>query len=61
MNENEYSVIVDDVKIACEMTLGNALILVEALFQKWHNEVDMRISIQREDNRVRCIAEECKE
>ena len=54
MNDYEYSVIVDNVVIAKGMTIGNAMILVKALFQEWHNEDDMRISIQK--NLVeRCI------
>lgn len=57
MNDYEYSVIVDNVVIAKGMTIGNALILVKALFQEWHNESDMKISIQK--NLIeRCIASE---
>lgn len=47
MNDYEYSVIVDNVVIAKGMTIGNAMILVKALFQEWHNEDDMKISIQK--------------
>lgn len=56
MNDYEYSVIIDNVVIAKGMTIGNAIILVKALFQEWHNEDDMKISIQK--NLVeRCTAE----
>lgn len=47
MNDYEYSVIVDDVVIAKGMSIGNAMILVKALFQEWHNEDNMQIAIQR--------------
>ena len=47
MNDYEYSVIVDNVVIAKGMSIGNAMILVKALFQEWHNESDMKISIQK--------------
>ena len=47
LNDYEYSVIVDNVVIAKGMTIGNAMILVKALFQEWHNEDDMKISIQK--------------
>lgn len=54
MNDYEYSVIVDNVVIAKGMTIGNAVILLKALFQEWHNEDNMKISIQK--NLVeRCI------
>lgn len=52
MNEYTYSVIVDAEIIAKGMSLNNALIMVEALFQKWHSESDINISIQREDTSV---------
>ena len=47
MNDYEYSVIVDNVVIAKGMSIGNAMILVKALFQEWHNESDIKISIQK--------------
>ena len=47
MNDYEYSVILDNVVIAKGMTIGNAMILVKALFQEWHNESDIKISIQK--------------
>lgn len=52
MNEYRYSIIVDDEVIATGMLLSNALTMTEALFQKWHSEADITISIMREDNSV---------
>jgi len=52
MNECTYSVIVDNDVIAKGMTLSNALIMTEALFQKWHSESDIAITIQREDKNI---------
>lgn len=60
MNEYEYSVIVEHEVIAKGMTIGNAIILVEALFQKWHNESDMKICIQR-NLLERCIVTTAEE
>ena len=48
MNEYTYSVIVENEVIATGMTISNAIILVKALFQEWHNEADMKICIQRD-------------
>lgn len=48
MNDYEYSVIVENEVIASGMTLNNALVLVKALFQEWHNESTLKISIQRD-------------
>ena len=48
MNEYTYAVIVDDEVIAKGMTLSNAIIMVEALFNKWYSETDIVISIKRE-------------
>ena len=48
MNDYEYSIWVDGVIMAKGMTLGTALIFVEALFQKWHSETDTKICIQKE-------------
>ena len=36
------------VMIAKEMTIGNAVILVEALFNKWYEEKDLKIMIAKE-------------
>lgn len=55
MNEYTYSVIVENEVIATGMTIGNAIILVKALFQEWHNESDMKICIQR-NLLERCVA-----
>lgn len=49
MNEYRYSVVVDNETIADKMLLSNALIMVEALFNKWYSESDITISIRRED------------
>lgn len=54
MNEQTYKVVVDNEVIAKSMTLHNALILVEALFSKWYNEVDTAITVQREDDLKCC-------
>lgn len=57
MNDYEYSVIVEGVVIAKGMTIGNAMILVKALFQEWHSEADLKICIQK--NLIeRCVAVE---
>ena len=50
MNEYRYSILVDDEVIAKDMLLSNAMIMAEALFQKWYSEADLTISIKREDN-----------
>lgn len=55
MNDYEYSVIVENEVIATGMTIGNAIILVKALFQEWHSESDMKICIQR-NLLERCVA-----
>ena len=47
MNEYTYSVIVENQVIAEGMTIGNAMILVKALFVEWHNEDNMKICIKR--------------
>ena len=47
MNDYDYSVIVEDVVIARGMSIGNAMILVKALFQEWHSETDLKICIQK--------------
>ena len=38
MPEYRYSILVDDEVIAKDLTLPNALIFVEALFNKWFSE-----------------------
>jgi len=48
MNSYYYSVKIDDLVIAKGMSLGNALILVKALFQEWYEEKDLSISIAKE-------------
>jgi len=56
MNEYTYSVIVENEVIAEGMTIGNAMILVKALFIEWHSEANMKICIQR-NLLERCIAD----
>ena len=48
MNNDYYSVMIGDLVIAKGMSLGNALILVKALFQEWYEEKDLSISIVKE-------------
>lgn len=48
MNSDYYSVMIDNVAIAKGMSLGNALILVKALFQEYYMDNDLSISIARE-------------
>ena len=57
MNEYEYSVLYGDVVLARGMTLGTALLLVEAMMQKYFNENPLEYSIKREDNRACCGAD----
>ena len=57
MNEYEYSVLYGNVVLARGMTLGTALLLVEAMMQKYFNENPLEYSIKREDNRVCCGAD----
>ena len=50
MNEEKYTVIVDDQEIAGKhMKLKFALALADKLFEKYYNEPNLKISIQRED------------
>ena len=55
MPEYRYSILVDDEVIAKNLTLPNALIFAEALFNKWFSETNLSITIQREDNDCCCI------
>lgn len=48
MGCDTYSVIIDNVVIAKGMSIGNAMILVEALFNKWYEEKDLKITIAKE-------------
>ena len=57
MEEFSYSVIVDKEVIARCMTLTNALTLTQALFEKWHSEINLAITIQRDDDKCCCIEE----
>lgn len=49
MNSDYYSVKIDDVVIAKEMSLGNAVILVKALFEEWYEEPSISITIVKEE------------
>lgn len=48
MNEDLYFVTVDNHTVAEKMTLDIALLLVEAIFQKYTKETDMVVAIERE-------------
>ncbi len=48
MGEEFYSVKIDNTVIAKEMSIGNAVILVKALFQEWYRESDLSITIVKE-------------
>ena len=48
MNCDYYSVLYRDIYLAQHMTLGNALLFVEALFQKFYNE-SCSYTIKKED------------
>ena len=48
MDCDTYSVMIGSVIIAKEMSIGNAMILVEALFTKWYEEKDLKITIAKE-------------
>lgn len=49
MNEDLYFVTVDKHTIAEKMTLDVALLLVEAIFQKFDKEVGMVVAVEREE------------
>lgn len=51
MSERKYEVIIDDVRIASDMTIEDALIFVKAYFEEYYNEYRMMLSI-REMERV---------
>lgn len=48
MNSDYYSVKINDVIIAKEMSLGNAMILVKALFEEWYQESSLSITLVKE-------------
>lgn len=50
MGCDTYSVMIDSVVIAKGMSIGNALILVEALFIKWYEETDLKITVVKESD-----------
>jgi hypothetical protein len=53
MMEQKYRVIVDKQVYARDMDLTTALTLTEALFNKWHSEPTLAITIEREED-MRC-------
>ena len=61
MEEYEYKVLVDGKVYAGEMNLDTALTLTKALFDKWYNEANLAITIEREDNRCTLAVEEDKD
>lgn len=58
MPRNSYKVIVDGQVYAGDMELETALILVEALFNKWYHEPKLAITVQRESDEPVMAAEE---
>lgn len=44
----KFSVVIDDEVLARDMELDTALILASALFTKYYNEPDMKVTIARE-------------
>ena len=58
MPRNSYKVIVDGQVYAGDMELETALILVEALFNKWYQESKLAITVQRESNEPTMAVEE---
>ena len=50
MNQFVYNVCIEGERtIATNMLLGDAMILVEALFSKYFNEPNLKIRIERDD------------
>lgn len=47
--DSNYSVKIDDVVIAKEMSLENAVILVKALFEEWFMKSSLSITIVKEE------------
>ena len=52
MPKNSYEVLVDGQVYARDMDLDTALVLVEGLFDKWYQEPNLAITIQRENQDV---------
>ena len=50
MPQYTYKVLVDKQVYARDMDLSTALLLTQALFDKWHSEANLAITIEREDN-----------
>lgn len=47
MNSDYYRIFFHDIVLADHMTLGTALILLEALFQKFYNEPSGQYTIEK--------------
>lgn len=47
MNADYYRILFHDIVLADNMTLGTALILLEALFQKFYNEPNCQYTIEK--------------
>lgn len=47
MNSEYYRILFHDIVLADHMTLGTALILLEALFQKFYNEPSAQYTIEK--------------
>lgn len=59
MPRNSYKVLVDDQVYARDMELSTAMVLVEGLFDKWYQEPNLAITIQREsDSPTACAVED---
>ena len=50
MGCDTYTVRIGSVKLAQHMTLDTAILLAGAMFNKWNNEKNLAITIEREDN-----------
>ena len=53
-----YTVKIDNERVANDMDLHNALILVEALFNKYFNDNSINITIERYSNEVSYVMED---
>ena len=60
MNTDYFAVYCDSVKLADNMTLGMALLLVEAYFQKYPGN-GLKLTIQRKDDDKVCCNKEVSE
>ena len=60
MPRNSYKVLVDGQVYARDMELSTAMVLVEGLFDKWYQEQNLAITIQRESDTAAVCAVEDK-